>query len=231
MKDIKKVEYEIYNNGFVKVLGVKEVKYTDDKTYIEYDNSNVREIDDYTIARRKNYEKMPVNEYEELGLYLNKSYYIIDRKYYLLFKTNSSKYNPTDYGTVKIDHVKDYEIIKKGIYACEIRIITFSDILKNIIKIDGCEVESNTGIKYYAYGMNNQELERIENEASLMAANYSGIMATNYAIGDAPSKDGYLRNYNEYKRYFTNQLILNRSLNNSVEDETFKEKIKKNKSI
>lgn len=57
MKDIKKVEYEIYNNGFVKVLGIKEVKYTDDKTYIEYDNSNVSEIDDYTIARRKNYEK------------------------------------------------------------------------------------------------------------------------------------------------------------------------------
>ena len=210
MEDIKKVEYEIYNNGFVKVLGVKEVRYTD---------------------KQLNHKGMTVDEYGELGLYLNKRYYIIDRKYYLLFKTNSSKYNPTDYGTVKIDHVKDYEIIKKGIYACEIRIITFSDILKNIIKIDGCEVESNTGIKYYAYGMNNQELERIENEASLMAANYSGIMATNYAIGDAPSKDGYLRNYNEYKRYFTNQLILNRSLNNSVEDETFKEKIKKNKSI
>lgn len=209
MEDIKKVEYEIYNNGFVKVLGVKEVRYTD----------------------KQNLKVMTIDEYDELGLYLNKSYYIIDRKYYLLFKTNSSEYNPMNYGTVKIDHVKDYEIIKKGIYACEIRIITFSDILKNIIKIDGCEIDSNCGIKYYAYGMNNQELERIENEASLMAANYSGIMAVNYAIGDDSSKDGYLRNYNEYKKYFTNQLILNRSLNNSVEDETFKEKIKKNKSI
>lgn len=210
MEDIKKVEYEIYNNGFVNVLGVKEVRYTD---------------------KQLNHKVMTVDEYGELGLYLNKRYYIIDRKYYLLFKTNSSEYNTTDYGTVKIEHVKDYEIIKKGIYACEIRIITFSDILKNIIKIDGCEIDSNCGIKYYAYGMNNQELERIENEASLMAANYSGIMATDYAIDDAPSKDGYLRNYNEYKKYFTNQLILNRSLNNSVEDETFKEKIKKNKSI
>lgn len=79
--------------------------------------------------------------------------------------------------------------------------------------------------------MNNQELERIENEASLMAANYSGIMATNYAIDDALSKDGYLRNYNEYKSYFTNQLILNRSLNSSVEDKTFKQKIKEYESI
>lgn len=210
MEDIKKVEYEIYNNGFVKVLGVKEVRYTD---------------------KQLNLKGMPVNEYEELGLYLNKSYYIIDRKYYLLFKTNSSKYNPTDYGVVKLDYVKDYEIKKTGLYACEIRIITFSDILKNIIKIDGCEIDSNCGIKYYAYGMNNQELERIENEASLMAANYSGIMATNYAIDDALSKDGYLRNYNEYKSYFTNQLILNRSLNSSVEDKTFKQKIKEYESI
>lgn len=210
MKDIKKVEYEIYNNGFVKVLGVKEVRYTD---------------------KQLNLKGMPVNEYEELGLYLNKSYYIIDRKYYLLFKTNSSKYNPTDYGVVKLDYVKDYEIKKTGLYACEIRIITFSDILKNIIKIDGCEIDSNCGIKYYAYGMNNQELERIENEASSMAANYSGIMATNYAIDDALSKAEYLRNYNEYKSYFTNQLILNRSLNSSVEDKTFKQKIKEYESI
>lgn len=210
MEDIKKVEYEIYNNGFVKVLGVKEVRYTD---------------------KQLNLKGMPVNEYEELGLYLNKSYYIIDRKYYLLFKTNSSKYNPTDYGVVKLDYVKDYEIKKTGLYACEIRIITFSDILKNIIKIDGCEIDSNCGIKYYAYGMNNQELERIENEASLMAANYSGIMATNYAIDDALSKAEYLRNYNEYKSYFTNQLILNRSLNSSVEDKTFKQKIKEYESI
>lgn len=210
MEDIKKVEYEIYNNGFVKVLGVKEVRYTD---------------------KQLNLKGMSVNEYEELGLYLNKSYYIIDRKYYLLFKTNSSKYNPTDYGVVKLDYVKDYEIKKTGLYACEIRIITFSDILKNIIKIDGCEIDSNCGIKYYAYGMNNQELERIENEASLMAANYSGIMATNYAIDDALSKAEYLRNYNEYKSYFTNQLILNRSLNSSVEDKTFKQKIKEYESI
>ena len=210
MEDIKKVEYEIYNNGFVKVLGVKEVRYTD---------------------KQLNLKGMPVNEYEELGLYLNKSYYIIDRKYYLLFKTNSSKYNPTDYGVVKLDYVKDYEIKKTGLYACEIRIITFSDILKNIIKIDGCEIDSNCGIKYYAYGMNNQELERIENEASSMAANYSGIMATNYAIDDALSKAEYLRNYNEYKSYFTNQLILNRSLNSSVEDKTFKQKIKEYESI
>ena len=210
MEDIKKVEYEIYNNGFVKVLGVKEVRYTDKQLKLK---------------------GVPVNEYEELGLNLNKSYYIIDRKYYLLFKTNSSKYNPTDYGVVKLDYVKDYEIKKTGLYACEIRIITFSDILKNIIKIDGCEIDSNCGIKYYAYGMNNQELERIENEASLMAANYSGIMATNYAIDDALSKDGYLRNYNEYKSYFTNQLILNRSLNSSVEDKTFKQKIKEYESI
>ena len=79
--------------------------------------------------------------------------------------------------------------------------------------------------------MNNQELERIENEASLMAANYSGIMATNYAIDDALSKAEYLRNYNEYKSYFTNQLILNRSLNSSVEDKTFKQKIKEYESI
>ena len=219
MENIKKVEYEIYNNGFVKVLGVKEVKYTDEQLKKEFSCYNEERA------------RMTVDEYGELGLYLRDNYYIKDRSYYLLIKTNSSEYNSADYGTVKIEHVKDYEIIKKGICACEIRIITFSNILKNIIKIDGCEIDSNCGIKYYAYGMNNQELERIENEASLMAANYSGIMATNYAIGDAPSKGGYLRNYNEYKRYFTNQLILNRSLNNSVEDETFKEKIKKNKSI
>lgn len=210
MKDIKKVEYEIYNNGFVKVLGVKEVWYTD---------------------KQLNLKVMTVDEYGELGLYLNKSYYIIDRKYYLLFKTNSSKYNTTDYGTVKIEHVKDYEIIKKGLYACDISIMDSSGNTAEVIRVDRCEVESNTGIKYYAYGMNNQELERIENEASLMAANYSGIMATNYAIDDALSKAEYLRNYNEYKSYFTNQLILIRSLNSSVEDETFKEKIKKNKSI
>ena len=196
MENIKKVEYEIYNNGFVKIIGVKEVKYTDDKTYIEYDNSNVREIDDYTIARRKNYEKMPVNEYEELGLYLNKSYYIIDRKYYLLFKTNSSKYNPTDYGTVKIDHVKDYEIKKTGLYACEIIVNSGVYSYNKTFNIDRCEVSSGDSKIYYAYGMNNQELERIENEASLMAASYSGIMATNYVIDDALSKAEYLRNYN-----------------------------------
>lgn len=210
MEDIKKVEYEIYNNGFVKVLGVKEVRYTD---------------------KQLNHKGMTVDEYGELGLYLRDNYYIIDRKYYLLFKTNSSEYNTTDYGTVKIEHVKDYEIIKKGIYACEI--IVHSDIFSynKTLNIDRCEVTYDNSEKYYAFGMNNTELERIENEASLMASNYAGVIAINYAIGDAPSKDGYLRNYNEYKRYFTNQLILNRSLNNSVEDETFKEKIKKNKSI
>ena len=36
MKDIKKVEYEIYNNGFVKVLGVKEVWYTDEQLKKEF---------------------------------------------------------------------------------------------------------------------------------------------------------------------------------------------------
>ena len=211
MEDIKKVEYEIYNNGFVNVLGVKEVRYTD---------------------KQLNHKVMTVDEYGELGLYLRDNYYIKDRRYYLLIKTNSSEYNTTDYGFIESKYlVHDYKINKKGLYACDISIMDSSGNTAEVIRVDRCEVESNTGIKYYAYGMNNQELERIENEASLMAANYSGIMATDYAIDDAPSKDGYLRNYNEYKKYFTNQLILNRSLNNSVEDETFKEKIKKNKSI
>ena len=123
MEDIKKVEYEIYNNGFVKVLGVKEVRYTDEQLKKEFSCHNEERA------------RMTVDEYGELGLYLNKRYYIIDRKYYLLFKTNSSEYNTTDYGTVKIEHVKDYEIIKKGIYACEIRIITFSDITPSIFTL------------------------------------------------------------------------------------------------
>lgn len=211
MEDIKKVEYEIYNNGFVNVLGVKEVRYTD---------------------KQLNHKVMTVDEYGELGLYLRDNYYIKDRRYYLLIKTNSSEYNTTDYGFIESKYlVHDYKINKKGLYACDISIMDSSGNTAEVIRVDRCEVESNTGIKYYAYGMNNQELERIENEASLMASNYAGVMAINYAICDASSKDGYLRNYNEYKRYFTNQLILNRSLNNSVEDETFKEKIKKNKSI
>ena len=230
MEDIKKVEYEIYNNGFVKVLGVKEVKYTDGKNNnIEYEHEDYDDTNIYDDWSNSRYVWMSFSEQKELGL--KQDYYMKYRRYHLIIKTNSSEYNTTDYGTVKLDYVKDYEIKKTGLYACEIRIITFSDILKNIIKIDGCEIDSNCGIKYYAYGMNNQELERIENEASLMAANYSGIMATNYAIDDALSKAEYLRNYNEYKSYFTNQLILNRSLNSSVEDKTFKQKIKEYESI
>lgn len=220
MEDIKKVEYEIYNNGFVKVLGVKEVKYTDEQLKKEFSCYNEERAG------------MTVDEYGELGLNLRDDYFIKARHYYLSIKTNSSEYNPMNYGSIESKYlVHDYKINKKGLYACDISIMDSSGNTAEVIRVDRCEVESNTGIKYYAYGMNNQELERIENEASLMAANYSGIMAVNYAIGDDSSKDGYLRNYNEYKKYFTNQLILNRSLNNSVEDETFKEKIKKNKSI
>ena len=212
MKDIKKVEYEIYNNGFVKVLGVKEVWYTDEQLKKEFSCYNEERAG------------MTVDEYGELGLDLRDDYFIEARHYYLSIKTNSSEYNPMNYGSIESKYlVHDYKINKKGLYACDISIMDSLGKTAEVIRVDRCEVESNTGIKYYAYGMNNTELERIENEASLMA--------TNYAIANASSKDEYLRNYNEYKSYFTNQLILIRSLNSSVEDNTFKQKIKKNKSI
>lgn len=218
MENIKKVDYEIYNNGFVKVIGVKEVKYTDGKNnniendYEEYDDTNI--YDDWSNSR---YVWMPFSEQHELGL--RQDYYIKYRRYHLIIKTNSS----TDYGTVKLDYVKDYEIKKTGLYACEIIVNSCVSSHNKTFNIDKCEVSSGDSKIYFAYGMNNQELERIENEASLMAANY--------AIANASSKDGYLRNYNEYKKYFTNQLILNRSLNSSVEDKTFKQKIKEYESI
>ena len=222
MEDIKKVEYEIYNNGFVKVLGVKEVKYTDGKNNnIEYEHEDYDDTNIYDDWSNSRYVWMSFSEQKELGL--KQDYYIKYRRYHLIIKTNSSEYNTTDYGTVKLDYVKDYEIKKTGLYACEIIVNSGVSSYNKTFNIDKCEVSSGDSKIYFAYGMNNQELERIENEASLMA--------TNYAIGDASSKDGYLRNYNEYKRYFTDQLILNRSLNSSVEDKTFKQKIKEYESI
>ena len=230
MENIEKVEYEIYNNGFVKVIGVKEVKYTDGKNNnIEYEHEDYDDTNIYDDWSNSRYVWMSSSEQKELGL--KQDYYIKYRRYHLILKTNSSEYNTTDYGVVKLDYVKDYEIKKTGLYACEIIVNSGVYSYNKTFNIDRCEVSSGDSKIYYAYGMNNQELERIENEASLMAANYSGIMATNYAIDDALSKAEYLRNYNEYKRYFINQLILIRSLNSSVEDNTFKQKIKEYKPI
>ena len=222
MENIKKVEYEIYNNGFVKIIGVKEVKYTDGKNNnIEYEHEDYDDTNIYDDWSNSRYVWMSFGEQKELGL--RQDYYIKYRRYHLIIKTNSSEYNTTDYGTVKLDYVKDYEIKKTGLYACEIIVNSGVYSYNKTFNIDKCEVSSGDSKIYFAYGMNNQEIERIENEASLMAANY--------AIANASSKDGYLRNYNEYKKYFTNQLILIRSLNSSVKDDNFKQKIKEYKPI
>ena len=84
MENIKKVEYEIYNNGFVKIIGVKEVKYTDGKNNnIEYEHEDYDDTNIYDDWSNSRYVWMSSGEQKELGL--KQDYYIKYRRYIIIY--------------------------------------------------------------------------------------------------------------------------------------------------